>query len=384
MKNQLKKILLLLMKYRIHFIAWFFFIFYEIVLTGILRGYFASFGNYFVFYVFNIFLFYFHAHIVLPASYKQPNQTFWLLPLLVIIEVVIYVPLTIGTVALLQQYAELTISTKAAINKTSIGNGVWRAIYFILFSSGYYYLNSYFRERKNAQQAEKERLWMIIENQTIQSELIKTQYAHLKAQINPHFLFNTLSFIYTNIRKTSPEGAEAVLSLSEMMRFALRDETENTLIPVPLEIEQIENLIKLHTLKSGSPLNLTLKYDKTLDNIEIIPLVMLTLAENIFKHGDLTQPDKPAIMSVSFDGNTILIETSNYINSGYVRQSHNIGLDNTVKRLKLIYGDNAVLSFNRDSTGYFNLYVRINLFNPEDSLDPEFRKDEYVPDFLSK
>ncbi|MNL45268.1 hypothetical protein D3C87_1679010 [compost metagenome] len=105
---------------------------------------------------------------------------------------------------------------------------------------------------------------------------------------------------------------------------------------------------------------------------------MLTLAENIFKHGDLTKPDKPAVMSVSFDGNTILIETSNYINSNYINQSHNIGLDNTVKRLKLMYGDNAVLSFNRDNTGYFNLYVRINLFNPEDSVDPEFRKDEYM------
>ncbi len=376
MKNRFKECLSFLFKYRIHFIAWFFFIFYEIVLTGILRGYFASLGNYFVFYVFNIFLFYFHSHVVLPTAYNDSKQTFWLLPFLIIIEVVVYVPLTIGIVAFLQTYADLAIFTKAAINKTSVGNGVWRAIYFILFSSGYYYLMSYLRERKLAQQAEKERLLMIIDHQSVQSELIKTQYAHLKAQINPHFLFNTLSFIYTNVRKSSPQAAEAIMSLSEMMRFALRDETDNELISIPLEIKQVNNLINLHKLKSDVPLNITLKYDDSLDDVEIIPLVLLTLAENMFKHGDLTREDKPALMSLSFDGEMILIETSNYISHSIVRHSHNIGLDNTVRRLKMIYGDHASLGFNSDTSGYFNLYVRINI---NDSVKPVIRKDQYIP-----
>lgn len=361
MKKCLKDCLLFIIKYRIHFIAWFFFIFYEIVLTGILRGYFASAGNYFVFYVLNISLFYFHAHVILPAAHRKPKHTIWLLPLLIIIEIAIYVPLTIGVVALLQEYAALSVFTKAVINKTSLGNGIWRTIYFILFSSGYYYLMNYLKERKIAQQAERERFLMIIENQKVQAELVKTQYAHLKSQINPHFLFNTLSFIYSNTRKTVPEAAEAIMALSEMMRHALQDETESNFVPLQSEIVQIENLIRLHQIKSENKLNITLIHDDHLENVQIIPLVLITLVENMFKHGDLSKADKPAKISIWCDGDTLVIETTNFINLKATGPSHHIGLDNTIKRLNMVYGKNASLEFNADHNNFFNLFLSIKL-----------------------
>lgn len=360
MNNRLKECLLFFNKYRVHFVVWLFFIFYEIVLTGILRGYFASMGNYFVFYVFNISLFYFHAHVILPIAHKNPKHTFWLLPILIVVEVAIYVPLTITVVAYLQQYADLSVFTKAAINKTSLGNGVWRTIYFILFSSGYYYLIKYLKERKIAQQAEKERLLMIIENQTVQAELVKTQYAHLKAQINPHFLFNTLSFIYSGTRKVAPEAAEAIMSLSEMMRYALQEETENNFVPLKSEIEQIENLIKLHQLKSETALNISFKYDD-LEDVQIIPLILMTLVENVFKHGNLLKPENPARISIYSDGNTLIIETTNLISYKISNNSNHIGLDNTKKRLNMMYGNKASLNFNATSDNYFNVLLRIEL-----------------------
>lgn len=361
MKNRLKECLLFIIKYRIHFISWFFFIFYEIVLTGVLRGYFASAGNYFIFYIFNIFLFYFHAHVILPIAHKNEKHTLWLLPILVTLEVVIYVPLTIGIVAFLQQYTDLSVFTKAAINKTSLGNGVWRTIYFILFSSGYYYLMSYLKERKISQQAERERFLMIIENQKVQAELVKTQYAHLKSQINPHFLFNTLSFIYSNTRTVVPDAAEAIMALSEMMRYALQDETETNFTSLMSEVEQVEILIRLHQIKSENKLNISLKYEDNLEEVQIIPLILITLVENMFKHGDLSKVDKPAKILISSDGETLAIETMNFINLKATGTSHHIGLDNTLKRLNMVYGKNALLEYDSDTDNYFNLFLSIKL-----------------------
>lgn len=361
MKYRLKGCLHFLVKYKVHFIAWFFFMFYEIVLAGVIRERFASPGYYLVFYGFNISLFYFHAHFILPTAHKNPNYTIWLLPVLILIEVAVYVPLTIGIVTLLQKIANLEIFTSTGFNKTSLGNGIWRTIYFILFSSGYYYLMNYLKERKNTQQAENERLMMIIENQHVQSELIKSQHAHLKAQINPHFLFNTLSFIYSNTRKVAPEAAEAIMALSEMMRYALHDDSEHAFTSLNLEIAQVVNLIKLHQIKSENKLNINFKCDDNLEEVQIIPLVLMTLVENVFKHGNLLRTDSPALISIYSDGQTLVIETENIIDTQNTRTSHHIGLDNTKKRLEMAYGHKATLSFHTGNDNYFNVSLRIAL-----------------------
>lgn len=361
MKKSLKGCLRFLTNYRIHLIAWFFFIFYEIIITGVLRGYFASTGNYLIFYGLNICLFYLHAHIILPIAHKNSKHTLWLLPTLILLEIIFYVPLTVILVYLFQKYGGLTVFTPAVIDKASLGNGLWRTIYFILFASGYYYLMHYLKERKNAQLAEKEKLLMIIENQNIQAELIKSQYAHLKSQINPHFLFNTLSFIYSNTRKIVPEAAEAIMALSEMMRYALQDDSESTFTLLTQEIEQVENLIRLHQIKSENKLNIILKHDDDLEEIKILPLILVTLVENVFKHGDLSKENHPAIISICSDGSTLIIETGNFINMKAINTSHHIGLDNTRKRLNMIYANKASLKISQTTDHYFNVILRIVL-----------------------
>lgn len=348
-------------KHRFHFIGWTFFMFYEIVLTGLLRGYFASFANYVIFYFFNICLFYFHAHVMMPAARKKTMFGYWLFPIFIVVEVAIYVPFTISAIALFQKYAGLAVFTPVVLDKISIGNGIWRSMYFIFFSSGYYYLMHYLKERKISQSAEKERLLTIISHQEIQSELIKSQHAHLKAQINPHFLFNTLSFIYSNSRKVAPDAAEAIMALSEMMRYAIQDDNEKPLTILSLEIEQVQNLIKLHQIKSENQLNIICDFESGLEEVEVIPLVLVTLVENVFKHGDLLQPAHPAQISICSDGNTLIIETENLISTKKTVTSHHIGLENVKKRLDMVYGDQATLEVGRKINNYYNATLRINL-----------------------
>jgi two-component system LytT family sensor kinase len=348
-------------KYRIHFIAWFLFTFYEVVISGILRGYFAPFGNYLLFYALNIGLFYFHAYVTMPAAKINKKHGIWILPLIIIIEVSLYVPLTIFATVFFHKYAGLTLYVPATFSKTTILSTVWRTIYFILFSSGYYYLMNYLKQRKIIQDAEKEKLLMIIENQNAQAELIKSQHAHLKAQINPHFLFNTLSFIYASARKTAPRAAEAIITLSEMMRYSIQDNGEKTFTDVMLEIEQVENLIKLHQIKSEHELNIIFEYDPELSEIQIIPLVLVTLVENIFKHGNLLDRARPALITINIAQQILFIETRNLIGGKASASSHNIGLDNIKKRLRMVYGDKAFLQTKRDKNNYFHVLLSVEL-----------------------
>jgi len=359
MKNQVKEYISFLKNYRIHFIAWFFFIFYEIVISGFIRGSFASFGNYFLFYFLNVGLFYFHAHVIMPASRPNTKRSLWLLPMLIILEVAFYVSLTIFLADFFQYGGRVSL---AAFNNIAIGNGVWRTIYFILFSTGYYYLMNYLKERKIAQESEKQRLLVIIENYNAKEELIKSQHAHLKAQINPHFLFNTLSFIYSHARKTAPEAAEAIMTLSEIMRYAIQADDESNFTSIMLEIEQVENLIKLHQIKAEHKFNILFKYNpKELADIQIIPLVLVTLVENMFKHGDLVLEHLPAIISINLTQQVLIIETQNLINMNANPTSHHIGLDNIKKRLQIVYGQKAFLKTSKGKNNYFNVMLSIDL-----------------------
>lgn len=327
---------------------------------GLIRKQFAPFGNYAFFYFFNITLFYFHAHFVMPAAKMKTVQAFWRLPLFIAIEVFLYITITLNITSFLQRNNYMTFQNPPYFGMDAYIGMSYRVIYFILFSSAYYYILKYFEERKRVEEKEKEKLLVIIENQRIYADLIKSQHAHLKAQINPHFLFNTLNFIYTSTRKTTPEAAEAILALSEMMRFSI-EEISHSNAPLIGELEQVENLIKLHKIKSHQELFISLEYEEEVAELEIIPLLVMTLAENMFKHGDLMQEAYPAQLNLKFSEGHLRLETRNLINKTQTHPSHHIGLENVKKRLKATYGARAELhTFKQDNQFRVSLEIDLN------------------------
>ncbi|WP_316748431.1 sensor histidine kinase [Pedobacter gandavensis] len=311
-------------------------------MMGLIRKQFAPFGVYAFFYFLNIIQFYVHAHFVMPAAKMKTIQALWRLPLLIAIEVLIYDCINLGITNFLYRNGYLIFKNAPDFSLDSYLSTSYRGVYFILFASAYYYILRYFEERKRAEEKEKERLLVIIENQRIHADLIKSQHAHLKAQINPHFLFNILNFIYTSTRKTAPDAAEAILALSEMMRYSI-EEARKANTPLIGELEQVENLIKLHKIKSHKQLYISLEYDAEVEEVEIIPLLMMTLAENMFKHGDLLQEAHPAYLRLTYREGLLEVETNNLISKNQMHPSHHIGLDNVKKRLKAAYGTHATL-----------------------------------------
>jgi LytS/YehU family sensor histidine kinase len=170
----------------------------------------------------------------------------------------------------------------------------------------------------------------------------------LKAQINPHFLFNTLNFMYAKALPHSAELSDCIHTLSGIMRYALEIRTDNQgKVFLTEELTHIKNVIKINRYRLGSNINIEMETKGDINNVKIIPFVLITLVENIFEHGDLLNSQQGAKVKLCYDQyKTLTFETSNRKSASQKISSHQIGLKNITERLKLVYGSNAELHIN--------------------------------------
>jgi two-component system LytT family sensor kinase len=181
----------------------------------------------------------------------------------------------------------------------------------------------------------------VLEEQKMQLEVEKSQanFNFLKAQINPHFLHNTLNFLYAKSLPYSPELSEGILTLSEIMRYALSEgNSRDGKAPLKDEIEHLRNVIKINQLRFSNNLKVQLEVEGLINGAQIIPFVLITLVENAFKHGDLKSMEHPIEIRVLIEGKKLYFFCRNKKKTGPKELSTGIGLDNIKKRLDLAYG----------------------------------------------
>ena len=351
----------ILKKYRLHLIVWASFILYEVVVIGL---YYNEFGNFFTYtahYTIIILLFYAHAAYGLPWAFKNKKSPIWKIPLIIAFESAIFILVSYCVDEVLTALHVLSSADNFKLNYQYSLKTLYRGGYFIGYSTGYYFILRYINEKKKTNELEKQRLNDIIYRQKAEQELTKAQNAFLKAQINPHFLFNTLDFIYHNVVSLSPVAAEAIITLAEMMRYAIDSDKMGEFIVLGDEIDQVENLLYLNQMRKNHTLGFRLQYDEKIRNISIIPLVLLTLVENIFKHGNLGEPEHEAIVNIYTTTDTFFIETDNLINNRLARTSNHKGLGNIEQRLKFAYGEAVQFNYHADGSGSFRVLVGIPL-----------------------
>jgi two-component system LytT family sensor kinase len=192
----------------------------------------------------------------------------------------------------------------------------------------------------NLREGQKQR--KILEAQKLQLEVEKSEanLNFLKAQINPHFLHNTLNFLYAKSIPYSPELSEGILTLSDIMRYALSEgNARQGKAPLKDEIEHVRNVIKINQLRFGNNLNVNFEISGAVDGAMIIPFVLITLVENAFKHGDLKKQEAPIDIRLTIDRNKLYFYCKNKKKSGPKELSTGVGLANIRKRLDLAYGD---------------------------------------------
>ncbi|OOQ58413.1 sensor histidine kinase [Mucilaginibacter pedocola] len=181
----------------------------------------------------------------------------------------------------------------------------------------------------------KERI--MLEKQKTEAEL-----SALKHQINPHFLFNSLSFIYGKVMKTDKETADSVLMLANIMRYALgTSENVDGKVNIMDELEYLKNVIEINQRRHNHGLNI--QYEEQIDDqsISILPLVLITLVENAFKHGDLHDSGHPLHIRISTGVNQLTFYIENKKGKGIKELSNGVGLQNIRQQLKLAYSNHC-------------------------------------------
>lgn len=179
----------------------------------------------------------------------------------------------------------------------------------------------------------------------MQIQQLKTELSLLKAQINPHFLFNTLNNLYGLIVQNQNEQASHItLKLSDLMRYLL-ESSKLEQVSLQKEVKFLEDYLALEKIRLAQQADIRLEVLGIEKEVFVAPLLFIPLVENAFKHGLQTlSKDSFAYFSLALQGNELYFEAQNSIGKTLENQAKSgIGLDNLRKRLALIYPEKHFL-----------------------------------------
>jgi hypothetical protein len=182
---------------------------------------------------------------------------------------------------------------------------------------------------------------------------LASELSWLKAQINPHFLFNALNSIYLLSLKKSDQTANSIIQLSEMMRYILSEANENR-IALEKEIAYLNNYIAIQKLRLAP--TVALQYDVKGDVLgkQIAPLLLISFIENAFKYGISTTEASPIDIIIQINDKKLLLHVKNrhFGHEQALSVGTGIGLDNTQKRLSLFYPNKHQLKIQETDNEY--------------------------------
>ncbi|MCB0587204.1 MAG: histidine kinase, partial [Phaeodactylibacter sp.] len=170
----------------------------------------------------------------------------------------------------------------------------------------------------------------------------EAQLQFLRAQINPHFLFNTLNNIYALAVAKSDKAPEMVLRLSNLLRYVVYDGREEQ-VELEREARQIREYIDLFRMRSETPLNISFEDEGELQGIRVEPMIFIPLAENCFKHCDFDTNEEAFVrINLSVDSGMLTFQAVNSRDEGQLQKDRvgGVGLSNIRRRLGLKYGNN--------------------------------------------
>ncbi|MES2762736.1 MAG: sensor histidine kinase [Bacteroidota bacterium] len=195
-----------------------------------------------------------------------------------------------------------------------------------------------------------------------ETEKSNAELSYLKAQINPHFLFNTLNSIYSLAIQKNDRTADAVVKLSDMMRYVLNDSNTNFVL-LEKEINYITSYIELQRMRLASNVQLSYVCEGNIRDKKIAPLVLIPFIENAFKHGVNSEENSNIDIKISITDLHLKIFVKNNCvttNNNTLNKS-GLGIENTIARLKLLYPKNYTLNISEvDKTFTVSLILNIH------------------------
>ena len=219
----------------------------------------------------------------------------------------------------------------------SFREGGWtRQVFMMLSLSAPFFISAllkvYVEWRRNEDLRKK------VENEKVSSEL-----QFLKTQLNPHFLFNSLNAIYSLSVKGSSKTSEAIISLSELMRYMLY-EADKDKVKLGKELEYIKNYVQLQRLRLSDSANVKLKISGEERGKEVPPLLFISFIENAFKYGTDYKGRTYVNIGLLISEKSIHLRVENKIGAHRKQtKDSGVGLENIKNRLRLLYPDSHKL-----------------------------------------
>jgi len=186
---------------------------------------------------------------------------------------------------------------------------------------------------------------------SLETEKKDMELQFLKSQLNPHFLFNSLNNIYSLAYQKSDKTADAILKLSEIMRYMIY-ESNDSWVALSKEIEYVKSYIELQKLrfKDGAAVVMTLNGE--IDNQQILPLILISFVENAFKHGVANDPSDPIRINIIANQKILHFSITNKKNNANKDAMGGVGLNNVERRLQLLYPERYKLNIVNSATHY--------------------------------
>jgi two-component system LytT family sensor kinase len=217
------------------------------------------------------------------------------------------------------------------------------AVWFLLISTMLYYTQKWTEQRQQVK--------------NIQISQLQTELKYLRAQVNPHFLFNGLNTIYGSIDKTNQQARNVLLQFSDLLRYNLY-EADVDMVELEKETQYLQNYVALQRARSNSNLVITLDIQVQDPSVQIAPLLFMPFLENAFKFSSRDDTSTNHIrIGLQQRENTIQFSCSNSFED-IDQPIGGIGLTNVTRRLELLYKDRYTLNIEREQGLYS---VQLNL-----------------------
>lgn len=269
----------------------------------------------------NISLFYINYLLLIPRFLNKKRYLIYNVNLL--ISILIYGFIKYGIAVYFKEYVLIRGSMHEVIGFSSYYmSAFFTSLIFVFLSTVLKFTLDWFLN---------ERIQRDLENQRLSAEL-----AFLKSQINPHFLFNSLNSIYSLAYQRSETTPEAILKLSEIMRYMLYECNDNK-VDLGKELLYLQNYIDLQKIRYSNKAFVDFEVNGLISSQRIVPLLLISFIENAFKHGVANDPLSPISIVMDVEPEHLLFRMENKKHQFNKDATSGIGLNNVKRRLDLLY-----------------------------------------------
>ncbi|MDB5131545.1 MAG: Histidine kinase [Mucilaginibacter sp.] len=293
--------------------------------------------------IINISLFYLNYLVMIPRFLDK--KRYGLFTLSIAIAVVVYGLGKYGVGLVFKQYVLMRMKGHVVGFGSYFVSSIFTSLTFLFLSSVLKFTVDWFLN---------ERIQRDLENQRLSAEL-----AFLKSQINPHFLFNSLNSIYSLAYQRSETTPEAILKLSEIMRYMLYECNDNK-VGLNKELQYLQNYIDLQKIRFGNKAFIDFKITGKVEDQQVVPLMLIAFIENAFKHGVANMPRSPIRLLIDIDDAHLHFYIQNKKHNNNRDAVGGIGLNNVKRRLDLLYPGKYNLDI-RDETDTYTVELSLIL-----------------------